>query len=329
MDIMSAKELEGALHSPSPRSGSGRSKSRSFLAIIAAAMAGCLALMGVLASSADAATPSATAVQQADLSVTVTVTDSGLTPNGGLQLRLPDLPRVFGTGYVGCKADASGNLTNLTGDGNCTINTGSAYTQSTIRYEFDDLSGNLTDGPWTVTVVPYVAPTTTPPSSSTPPPPPAMVYVCKYVGKPGVNERLKSGQNPIKVAASSVPQPVKVGSYFADAQGRSYVLALDTGQPAPSRSDCPSADSGPTVTASVPSESPTHRPGNSSSHGVGTAFMTGPNNNGGGSAIGGPVGETSDGSGSSGVLVSILVMLALGGGGLVFLKRPHGRPARP
>lgn len=77
------------------------------------------------------------------------------------------------------------------------------------------------------------------------PPPPSKVYVCKYVGKPGVDERLQTGQNPIDVSVNAIPEnPVQVGSYFADAQGRSYVLAFDTGQPAPSVNDCP-APQGP------------------------------------------------------------------------------------
>jgi hypothetical protein len=66
------------------------------------------------------------------------------------------------------------------------------------------------------------------------------VFVCKYVGKPGVDERLQTGQNPISVSINAIPQhPVDIGSYFADAQGRSYVLAWDTGQPEPSASSCP------------------------------------------------------------------------------------------
>jgi hypothetical protein len=65
-------------------------------------------------------------------------------------------------------------------------------------------------------------------------------FVCKYVGTPGVNERLQTGQNPIDVDTHAIAEsPVVVGSYFNDAQGRSYVLALDTGQPDPSVSSCP------------------------------------------------------------------------------------------
>ena len=69
------------------------------------------------------------------------------------------------------------------------------------------------------------------------------VFVCKYVGTPGTDERLQTGQNPIDVAVSAIIEdPVVVGSYFADAQGRSYVLAFDTGQAEPPVTDCPAGD---------------------------------------------------------------------------------------
>jgi hypothetical protein len=38
---------------------------------------------------------------------------------------------------------------------------------------------------------------------------PHKVFVCKYVGKPGVDERLQTGNNPISVAASSIPDYVE------------------------------------------------------------------------------------------------------------------------
>jgi hypothetical protein len=62
------------------------------------------------------------------------------------------------------------------------------------------------------------------------------VFVCKYVGTPGVDETLQTGQNPISVSISSISGFPGVGGFFADAQGRSLVLAFDTGQDAPS---CP------------------------------------------------------------------------------------------
>jgi hypothetical protein len=80
----------------------------------------------------------------------------------------------------------------------------------------------------------------------------AKYFVCKYVGKPGVDETLQTGQNPISVSGNAIPEtPVVVGSFFADAQGRSLVLVQDTGQdPEPSASDCP-APQGPQATSAT------------------------------------------------------------------------------
>jgi len=65
------------------------------------------------------------------------------------------------------------------------------------------------------------------------------VYVCKYVGTPNVNERLQTGQNPIEVSVNATGGAA-VGSYFNDAQGRSYVLGpVVAGQPAPDVTACP------------------------------------------------------------------------------------------
>ena len=69
--------------------------------------------------------------------------------------------------------------------------------------------------------------------------PQGKVYVCKYVGKPGVDERLQAGQNPIEVSINTIPEPVVIGSYFPDAQGRSYVLGFVPMVPEPTRADCP------------------------------------------------------------------------------------------
>ena len=52
------------------------------------------------------------------------------------------------------------------------------------------------------------------------------VFVCKFVGTPGVNERLQtSRQNPILVSANST-SGAAVGQFFNDAQGRSLVIAV-------------------------------------------------------------------------------------------------------
>lgn len=68
------------------------------------------------------------------------------------------------------------------------------------------------------------------------------VFVCKYVGTPGEDEVLQTGQNPINVSINSIKDYEGVGSYFNDAQGRSYVLAEDTGQEEPDVSECPDGD---------------------------------------------------------------------------------------
>ncbi|HET6601254.1 MAG TPA: DUF11 domain-containing protein, partial [Gaiella sp.] len=73
------------------------------------------------------------------------------------------------------------------------------------------------------------------------------VFVCKYVGTPGVDERLQTGNNPISVSVNAIPvDPVVVGAYFADAQGRSFVLAYDVSQPEPDVSGCPQPGVPPT-----------------------------------------------------------------------------------
>ena len=61
-------------------------------------------------------------------------------------------------------------------------------------------------------------------------------FVCKYTGKPGVDEVLQTGNNPISVSANALTPPIVIGGYFNDAQGRSYVVAEDTGQDEP---ECP------------------------------------------------------------------------------------------
>lgn len=73
------------------------------------------------------------------------------------------------------------------------------------------------------------------------------VFVCKYVGTPGIDERLQTGQNPISVSVNAINDFQGVGSYFNDAQGRSFVLAFDEGQEEPSVDECPGVEE-PTVT---------------------------------------------------------------------------------
>ena len=78
------------------------------------------------------------------------------------------------------------------------------------------------------------------------------VFVCKYVGTPGVDERLQTGQNPISVSVNAIPGGASVGAFFTDAQGRSFVLAFDTGQPEPPLSACPPPDGPATTTTDGP-----------------------------------------------------------------------------
>jgi hypothetical protein len=60
------------------------------------------------------------------------------------------------------------------------------------------------------------------------------VFVCKFVGTPGIDERLQTGQNPISVSVNAIPNwSGTIGEFFADAQGRSLVIAFDIGQPEP------------------------------------------------------------------------------------------------
>lgn len=100
------------------------------------------------------------------------------------------------------------------------------------------------------------------------------VWVCKYVGTPGQDERLKAGKQPISVSSNAT-----VGSWFNDAQGRSYVLAIDekgkqdddkytaadcpagstpTPTPTPTETATPTVTASPSVSVSVsPSETVT------------------------------------------------------------------------
>ena len=76
------------------------------------------------------------------------------------------------------------------------------------------------------------------------------VFVCKYVGTPGVDERLQTGDNPIDVSVNAIPDYQGVGSWFADAHGRSYVLGpeheANEHVDEPSVSSCPQPEVPPT-----------------------------------------------------------------------------------
>lgn len=79
------------------------------------------------------------------------------------------------------------------------------------------------------------------------------VFVCKYVGKPHVDERLKDGKNPISVSVNAIQNNqwdgATIPAWFSDAQDRSYVLAADNGQETPNVNECPAPE--------VPDDTPT------------------------------------------------------------------------
>ena len=78
------------------------------------------------------------------------------------------------------------------------------------------------------------------------------VWVCKYVGKPGVDERLKEGKNPIAVSVNATGG-AQVGQWFSDAQGRSYVAGIvKPGEPAPACPTPPEPTTPPTETPTTP-----------------------------------------------------------------------------
>lgn len=75
------------------------------------------------------------------------------------------------------------------------------------------------------------------------------VFVCKYVGTPGTDERLQTGDNPISVSVNAIPvDPVYIGAEFADKHGKSVVIAWDEGQPEPSVDECPAPTTSTTTT---------------------------------------------------------------------------------
>lgn len=85
------------------------------------------------------------------------------------------------------------------------------------------------------------------------------VWVCKYVGKPGVDEVLKGGKNPIEVSVNALPgapDNPQVGDEFSDAQERSVVVALSPADPEPTVEDCPPAIQPTEVTPEAPTVDP-------------------------------------------------------------------------
>jgi hypothetical protein len=78
------------------------------------------------------------------------------------------------------------------------------------------------------------------------------VFVCKYVGTPGVDETLQTGQNPISVSVNAIQNwDGTIPGYFSDQHGRSYVLEYDEGQDEPDVTECPDGDSPEVLAASA------------------------------------------------------------------------------
>ncbi|QHC01338.1 hypothetical protein EK0264_14300 [Epidermidibacterium keratini] len=99
-------------------------------------------------------------------------------------------------------------------------------------------------------------PTQTEPTPTEPTPTetttPDKVWVCKYVGTPGVDEQLQTGDNPISVDTSSLSGFTGTFPYeFNDAQGRSVAIGYDDGGPEPSPSQCP-PPGGPSEPEEIP-----------------------------------------------------------------------------
>ena len=63
----------------------------------------------------------------------------------------------------------------------------------------------------------------------------SQVWVCKYVGTPGEDERPQTGNNPIRVSGNAADEDndgqVFVGDQFADAQGRSVIVQIEGEDP--------------------------------------------------------------------------------------------------
>lgn len=91
------------------------------------------------------------------------------------------------------------------------------------------------------------------------------VLVCKYVGTPGEDERIQTGQNPIEVSVNAINEyqdndhsgTVTPGDAFADAQGRSVVITNESECVQPTETPSPTPTETPTPT---PTPTPTDPP---------------------------------------------------------------------
>ncbi|KQP78009.1 hypothetical protein ASF37_05165 [Aeromicrobium sp. Leaf289] len=84
---------------------------------------------------------------------------------------------------------------------------------------------------------------------------PKKVYVCKYVGTPGVDEELQTGQNPIEVSVNALDDgfPGTFPWSFTDAQGRSVAIGyVGDGLPVLTIEDCTPDVTDPEPLAATP-----------------------------------------------------------------------------
>lgn len=95
---------------------------------------------------------------------------------------------------------------------------------------------------------------------------PHKAYVCKYVGQPGVDESLQTGNNPIEVDTNALEGEGFTGTFpfvFTDQQGRSIAIGfVGDGFPVLTIEDCPTTPPPPPPppppTTTVTTPPPTH-----------------------------------------------------------------------
>jgi hypothetical protein len=102
-------------------------------------------------------------------------------------------------------------------------------------------------------------------SSSARPDNTTKAWVCKYVGTPGEDERLKNGNDGLVWVSTQAAQ----GTYFNDAHGRSYVLSIGTRDQRPDASLCPAPNNDPVIEGWYTWKTPNYAPHASSLSDVG------------------------------------------------------------
>lgn len=96
----------------------------------------------------------------------------------------------------------------------------------------------------TTDVAPLLVQKPTPPA-----PDPKKVWVCKYVGQPGVDESFKDGKNPIEVSVSALKGFAGIFPFaFADKQVHSVAISFAGGDnPVKTQADCPAPVGAPAI----------------------------------------------------------------------------------